>query len=99
MDFDLTEKSLEEDFRAIRRCRRFMMIYPSKVASSVLVEAGYALAAGKPSTYFVRDSHDLPFILRGAVMAEGVDVKMYEFTDHDDLRAKICKVAKEFGKD
>jgi hypothetical protein len=42
------------------------MIYPARMVSSVLAEAGFALAAGKPSLYFVRRAEDLPFLLTRA---------------------------------
>ena len=45
------------------------MIYPRSLVSSCLLEAGYALINGIPSTYFVRSDDDLPYMLRGAVEA------------------------------
>jgi len=57
----------EMDFAALMASRHFVMIYPRRIISSCLLEAGYALVAGIPSVYFVRSDEDLPYTLRGAV--------------------------------
>ncbi len=57
----------ENDLPALTASRNFLMIYPGKILSSCLLEAGYALVAGIPSTYFVKSDDDLPYMLRGAV--------------------------------
>jgi hypothetical protein len=59
----------ETDFSALKASRNFVMVYPQSVMSSCIVEAGYALISGMPSTYFVRNDEDLPYMLRGAVEA------------------------------
>jgi hypothetical protein len=65
-DFDAGDTSIGDDYRALRASRYFVLWYPEKLASSVLVEAGWALALDKPSVYFVRNRADLPFLLRHA---------------------------------
>jgi len=57
----------EKDLPALIASRNFVMIYPGKLLSSCLLEAGYALVAGTPSVYFVKTDDDLPYMLRGAV--------------------------------
>lgn len=57
----------ENDLPALMASRNFLMIYPGRILSSCLLEAGYALVAGIPSIYFVRSDDDLPYMLRGAV--------------------------------
>jgi hypothetical protein len=57
----------EQDLPALTTSRNFLMIYPGKILSSCLLEAGYALVAGIPSIYFVKSDDDLPYLLRGAV--------------------------------
>jgi hypothetical protein len=57
----------ERDLPALTTARNYIMIYPKKLLSSCLLEAGYALVAGIPSVYFVRSDDDLPYLLRGAV--------------------------------
>jgi hypothetical protein len=57
----------ENDLPALTQSRNFLMIYPGKILSSCLLEAGYALVSGIPSIYFVKSDDDLPYMLRGAV--------------------------------
>ena len=57
----------EKDIEALRRSRNFMMIYPHAAVTSCLLEAGYALIADMPSFYFVRNTDDLPYMMRGAL--------------------------------
>jgi hypothetical protein len=61
------DEEVKSDFEAIKGCTYFIMCYPEKSASSVLVEAGYALALNKFSIYIVRNLSDLPFLLQFAI--------------------------------
>jgi hypothetical protein len=63
-DFELEEFSIERDLDACRESKYFALIWPEKLASSVLVEAGWAIALNKPSVYFVKNRKELPFLLR-----------------------------------
>lgn len=62
--FDAGDEALLADTLALRQSRLFCMVYPAKIASSVLLEAGMALAWGKPCTFFVRRREDLPYLLQ-----------------------------------
>jgi hypothetical protein len=68
---DPEDIAAETDLEALTKSRSFVMIYPRSLVSSCLLEAGYALIHGIPSTYFVRSDEDLPYMLRGAVEAYG----------------------------
>jgi hypothetical protein len=92
--FDLENTLIEEDSKAVLQSRYFILIYPEKTVSSVLVEAGMALALHKPSLYFVRNEEDLPFILRGAARAKQIDAQAHVFKDYADLAATVCKAVK-----
>jgi hypothetical protein len=94
-DFEPADTSLDKDFRSILQSRAFVMIYPQKLASGVLVEAGFALGAGKPSYYFVKNRDDLPFILKLAEQAQSVDVRVYPFTDYDNLCKAVSQLSNE----
>lgn len=67
--WDLSQEALEQDMLALERADLFIMTYlrplPKK-ASSVLVEAGMALALRVPSIFLVDDRSDLPYMLRDA---------------------------------
>lgn len=68
------------DFEAIENSKCFIMFYPESIVSSVLVEAGYALALKKPSIYFVHNKEKLPFLLREAHHS-CPNVQVFEYTD------------------
>ncbi len=61
--FDDQLVGTKRDLRALASSDRFLMIYPERLVSSTLVEAGFALALGVPSLIFVRQREDLPYSL------------------------------------
>jgi hypothetical protein len=90
-DFDTIDISVLDDLKALEQCRCFVLVYPAKLASSALFEAGYALALKRPSHYFVRDRDDLPFLLRelpGAVSGVTIHTRQ-DWRDYDDLARKL----------
>jgi hypothetical protein len=91
--FQQPDDSLKDDFRNLRESRYFILLYPAKLASSVLLEAGWALAFGKPSVYFVSNREDLPFLLQQAGQTFN-NVKIYECEKVDD----ILKIIKQKGE-
>ncbi len=66
--FDLCGNSVRDDIEKLRQSASFVMLYPERLATSALFEAGYALAMGLPCRFFVRDQSDdlykLPFLMR-----------------------------------
>lgn len=77
--FEAAGDSLNEDFRALQASRYFMLVYPERRMSSVIYEAGMALAMGKPSIYLTNNRSDLPFLLQQAPQAfDRLKVKIYE---------------------
>jgi hypothetical protein len=84
--FDVQNLALEDDLRALNESRYFLLLYPEKRVSSVVFEAGLALALGKPSVYFVRDRNHLPFLMAKAEQASLVaKVKIYEYRTIDNV--------------
>lgn len=71
-EFDKPHLALRSNLQKLRASRYFIMLYPERMASSILVEAGMAIALGIPSIWFVRNAEDLPFLLRNANQAESV---------------------------
>jgi hypothetical protein len=65
-DFDTQDASIINDLRAVKQSKYFCLIYPEKIVTSALFEAGYALAYNKFSVYFVKKRSDLPFLMRDA---------------------------------
>ena len=62
--FDTHGISTQEDIDVLEHSGSFVMLYPQKLATSALFEAGYALAMGRPSLFFVRDEEDLPYLMQ-----------------------------------
>ena len=78
--FEAEDFSLNHDLDALRRSKYFMLVYPEKLVSSVLFEAGLAVALGKPSVYFIRDRSSLPFLMKKAEQAKlPAGVRIYEY--------------------
>ena len=79
-EFEAEDVSLSEDLEALRRSKYFMLVYPERIVSSVLFEAGLAVALGKPSVYFIRDRRNLPFLMKQAEQAKLLaGVRIYEY--------------------
>lgn len=62
--WDPKDSAAEDDLEALRHSRNFVLIYPERIASSVLFEAGYALGMGKPAVYIVRETEKLPYLMQ-----------------------------------
>ncbi len=90
--FDEPDYAVVRDLGALRASRYFLLLYPERMVSSVLVEAGYALALDKKAVYFVKDSKHLPFMLRH--LDRVFPAKVYEYTSVE----KILRLLREHGK-
>jgi hypothetical protein len=88
-DFDPPLLAIVDDFEKIRQSRYFVLLYPEKVASSALVETGFALALGKTTVMFVHRHDDLPFLLKNADALPSV--RIYDFADDKSLQKLIAK--------
>lgn len=86
-DFDPASIATDDNFEILKHSDRFLMIYPEKVASSCLIELGYAIAEKKPCTIFYKKIEDLPYMVQEANM-----LKRFQYTDEVDLLNKIKKV-------
>ena len=49
-EFDSSTDSISKGLYGIPNCDCFVFVYPQKIASSVLIELGYALALNKADT-------------------------------------------------
>jgi hypothetical protein len=93
--FEAEDFSLSDDLAALRRSKYFMLVYPERLVSSVLFEAGLAIALGKPSVYFVRDLSSLPFLMKKAEQAKlPARVRIYEY----ESLAKIQTLLQNLGE-
>ncbi len=67
-------EALRRDLSALKNAKLFVLIYPSKLVTSALIEVGYALALKLPSLLLVRDRADLPYLLNQAEKAGAGDL-------------------------
>lgn len=93
-DFDPENISLAANIKALEQSQHFVLIYPRPLPSSVLVEAGIALALKLPSAYFVRSKTDLPFLLQNPGEAERC-IRVYEYTDTNHIIGLVKKYSRE----
>jgi hypothetical protein len=92
-DFDEADFSIAKDILALEESQYFLLFYPERVVSSVLVEAGMALALKKKAVYFVRERKHLPFMLQ---KVESVaPVKVCEFKTLD----RVLTVIRTYRRD
>ncbi len=89
--FDEPDESAVRDLDALERSKYFLLLYPERIVSSVLVEAGYAIARGIKAVYFVRDTKHLPFLLRHLDRVQPIKIYEYETTE------RICSLVRRHG--
>jgi hypothetical protein len=94
-DFDAPDISATRDVDALLTSKYFLLLYPAKIASSVLFEAGIALRSCLTSLYFVRSAKDLPFLMAQASQAFK-NVRIYEGALPADLVALLRRHGKDF---
>lgn len=93
--------ALEQDMGFLRGADAFILIYPEKVLSSVLIEAGYAMALGIPMLLFVRRRADLPYLLQEAESTMDrrlvPPITIREYRDQDDLAGQAFDAVTALG--
>lgn len=88
-DFQPAALSIEIDVNELKESQNFILIYPEKIVSSVLFEAGIALALGKPSFYFGKMGN-FPFLMQQANLQFN-HVKIHEADSLDNIIKLIQK--------
>ncbi len=94
-DFEASDLSAKNDVENIENSKYFLLLYPEKLASSVLFESGVALRACLTSIYFVRDDAHLPFLMRQASQAFS-NVRIYKGQLPNGLSTLLEKHGKSF---
>lgn len=93
--FDTYGVSAREDIEKLEQSANFVMLYPERMTSSAIFEAGYALARGIPCRFFVRNQHDakyqLPFLMRKLpeVFSNVSIVDETEWTTCEDIAMRL----------
>jgi len=83
-NFDGKQKALAEDFKVLKECEYYVFYYPDRVASSILIEIGYAIGLCKKTLIFTRDRGNLPFMLQEVDKAIS-NIKIYEFESFEEV--------------
>lgn len=72
----------EIDLKKLHEASRFLLIHPAKVASSTLIELGWALAEKKSCVIFYKNKEDLPFLVQELNRAPNVRLLPYTSMEH-----------------
>lgn len=94
-DFEAADLSAIVDANAVIGSKYFLLIYPARIVTSALFEAGIALRNCQTSIYFVADRDDLPFLMAEASQAF-TNVRIYEGTIEESLLPMLTKHRRAF---
>ncbi len=87
--FEKSDMALRKNWKELKQSKVFLMIAPDERSSSIYVEAGMAVALGKPCVFFAREKDHLPWLVREATAASKHDglpsLKVYEYTTVDQI--------------
>lgn len=81
--------SLEVDIRTVAQSKCMLVIYDEKLVTSVFVEAGAAIALGKPLVVYAQDKDTLPFLLRES--SQELAYAMHEYAASSEIAALVRK--------
>lgn len=94
-NFDGNTKAIKENFVSLKQVDSVIVLYPSKMPSSVLVEIGYALSLCKKTVIFYHEK--LPYILEDAgTNITHIDSRQY--SNFDDILHIIKSNGKQLFK-
>lgn len=97
--FQSTDVSANKDLPAIERSRHFMLVYPKKLPTSAIFEAGFAFALGKPARYFTPVFADLPYLMRKLPVHAGVQPPSVHSADEWKNYDELADLIRTNGKD
>ena len=82
-EFEDPAEAVKADLKAVDESSNFVMIYPQRVATSGLVELGYALARNKRIWILIKNEDDLPYLMKKLDAAyDNVAITKYDNDDH-----------------
>lgn len=89
---------LTDDFEALKKSKEYILIYPEKLASSVLLELGCALCMEKMVTIFVKSREDLPYLVKKRLEEQDQSIKVEYFSSEEELKRLLLKMLKAKAK-
>lgn len=87
-DFESEDLSIVEDYTALKNSSNFVLIYPQKLATSALIELGWAMVMKKPIIIFAKDRDELPYLMKNAD-AVYKNIAIYEYKTSADVQNKF----------
>lgn len=94
-DFESEDLSIVEDYTALKNSVNFVLIYPRKIATSALIELGWAMVMKKPIIIFSKNRDDLPYLMKNADAVYN-NIAIYEYKTSADMQNKFstnkCKL-------
>ena len=86
--FESEDLSVAEDYASLRNSSNFILIYPRKIATSALIELGWAMVMKKPIIIFVKKMDDLPYLMKHADSVYK-NIAIYEYDKDSDIQDKF----------
>ena len=87
-DFESADLSIIEDYTALKNSINFVLIYPKQLATSALIELGWAMVMKKPIIIFSKDRGELPYLMKNAD-AVYKNIAIYEYKTSADVQEKF----------
>lgn len=87
-DFESEDLSIVEDYTALKNSKNFVLIYPQKLATSALIELGWAMVMKKPIIIFSKKRDSLPYLMKNAD-AVYKNIAIYDYKTSADIQNKF----------
>jgi hypothetical protein len=82
-NFDNQRDALIKNYQAFTNSKYFVLLYTQKIATSSLIELGWAMAHNKPIIIFTKNREMLPFIIQNAdAVFDNIKIYYYENTQY-----------------
>lgn len=87
-EFDSEDLSVTQDYFSLRNSSNFIIIYPRAIATSALIELGWAMVMKKPIIIFVKNMDDLPYLMKHADSVYR-NIAIYTYKTSSDIQNKF----------
>lgn len=87
-EFESEDLSITRDYSSLKNSMNFVLIYPRVIATSALIELGWAMVMKKPIIIFVKNMDDLPFLMKHADSVYR-NIAIYKYKTSSDIQNKF----------
>jgi hypothetical protein len=87
-NFESEDLSVAQDYNALKNSENFILIYPKKLATSALIELGWAMVMNKPIVIFTKDRRELPYLMKNSDSVYK-NIAIYEYKTSSDIQKKF----------